>query len=337
MSVETEKPQQKQCIFAKEWTKWASLFATVLAIGMLFLPLIEQCVKNDAGEKIYTLIYLWDLFKIPALMANVIVIMVLLVASIPLVLLSSKKSTLAVAASMSSMIAAALMIVIPSIYLAEVGCRSADINAGLVFGFALSVLSAAFSLAFSYKKMPMTIKDMAEDAVLVAASFALNFVKIPVGASGGSINFQMLPLFIIALRHGPLQGLISGGIVFGILTCFTDGYGFTTFPFDYLIGFGSVAVLGFFKNQILSEEQKTYNVKGLIFLAIAAIAATAIRLVGSSISSIIFYGTDLGGALAYNIPYILPSGLIALAVLMALYGPLLKLNKRFPVSEKTDN
>lgn len=334
MSVETEKPQQKRNIFAKEWTKWAALCAAVLAICMLFLPLIEQKIAKGDDP---SLVYLWDLFKVQSLMVNLIVVLVLLVGSIPLILFSSKKSSLAVGATMALMIAGALMVVIPSIYLGETGYKSADINAGLVFGFAFAVLSAAFSLAFSYKKMPISIRDMAEDAVLVAASFALNFVKIPVGASGGSINFQMLPLFIIALRHGPLQGLISGGIVFGVLTCFTDGYGFTTFPFDYLIGFGSVAVLGFLKNKILGEDQKGYNVKGIIYLVCGAVAATAVRLIGSSVSSMVFYDYSVGAALAYNIPYILPSGAIALAVLLALYGPLLKLNKRFPVSEKTDN
>ena len=34
--------------------------------------------------------------------------------------------------------------------------------------------------------------------------------------------------------------------IFGLVTCLTDGYGFYTYPFDYLIGFGSIAVFGFF-------------------------------------------------------------------------------------------
>lgn len=335
MSVETEKPQQKQGIFAKEWTKWASLCALVLALGMLFLPLIEQCVKVD-GVKIYTLIYLWDVFKLMseeymnATGVTAIFAIVLMVCAVPLLFLGKKKNSLSVAAALALFIAAALMFLMPSIYLDQVGCRSADINLGLSFGFAFAIISAVFALSYSYQKMPMTIRDMAEDAVLVAAAFALNFVKIPMGATGGSINFQMLPLFIIALRHGPLQGLISGGIVFGVLTCFTDGYGFATFPFDYLIGFGSVAVLGFFKDLIMKEEN--YNLKGELFIVAGVVLAGLIRMFGSTASSMIFYGYGLVDALAYNVLYIPASAGAALVVLMALYGPLLQLNKRFPTA-----
>ena len=339
MSVETEKPQQKHGIFAKEWTKWASLCALVLALGMLFLPLIEQCVKVD-GVKIYTLIYLWDVFKLMgeegmnATGVTAIFAIVLMLCAIPLVLLGKKKNSFPVAASLCLFIAAALMFLMPSIYLDQVGCRSADINLGLSFGFAFSVISAVFALSYSYQKMPMTIRDMAEDAVLVATAFALNFVKIPMGATGGSINFQMLPLLIIALRHGPLQALISGGIVFGVLTCFTDGYGFATFPFDYLIGFGSVAVLGFFKDLIMKKED--YNLQGEIFIAVGVIGAGLVRMIGSTASSMIFYGYGLVDALAYNVLYIPASAGAALVVLMALYGPLLKLNKRFPAVEEAN-
>ena len=99
-------------------------------------------------------------------------------------------------------------------------------------------LSAGLSLSQSYDETDFTIRDIAEDGILIAAAFGLNFIKIPVGPTGGSINLQMLPLMIIALRRGPFHGLVSGGIVYGLLTCLTDGYGFACYPFDYLIGRG---------------------------------------------------------------------------------------------------
>ena len=197
-------------------------------------------------------------------------------------------------------------------------------NLGIFFcteAFALTTLS----------NQNATTKQIAEEGVLLAMAFVLNLIKIPVGPTGGSINFQMLPLMIIALRHGPAHGFIAGGIVYGLLTCLTDGYGFACYPFDYLIGFGSVAVMGLFRKQIFGEDQEGYNVKGLIFIFIAGTLSTLVRYIGSNVSSIVVYGYTLKAALAYNAFYIPLSGLIATLAFMALYKPLIRINKLYPV------
>ena len=162
-------------------------------------------------------------------------------------------------------------------------------------------------------------------------AFILNIIKIPVGVSGGSINFQMLPLMVIALRHGAQRGLLAGGIVYGLLTCLTDGYGFATYPFDYLIGFGSVAVLGLFRKQIFGEKQEGYNLKGLLFIFLGGTIMTIIRFIGSNVSSIVVYGYSLEAALAYNVLYIPLSGLVSTVALMLLYSPLIRINKHYSV------
>ena len=198
------------------------------------------------------------------------------------------------------------------------------VNLGLFFcaeAFALTTLSNQSS----------TTKQIAEEGVLLAMAFVLNLAKIPIGATGGSINFQMLPLMIIALRHGPAHGFIAGGIVYGLLTCLTDGYGFATYPFDYLIGFGSVAVMGLFRKFIFSEEQEGYNINGLVFIFVGGLLSTFVRYIGSNVSSIVVYGYTLEAALAYNSIYIPLSGLIATVAFMALYKPLIRINKLYPV------
>ena len=196
-------------------------------------------------------------------------------------------------------------------------------------------LGIAFTtIAFAFTTIPQsksTTKEIAEEGVLLSLAFVLNFIKIPVGATGGSINFQMLPLMIIALRHGVAHGFIAGGIVYGLLTCLTDGYGFACYPFDYLIGFGSVAVMGLFRKYIFSEEQKTYNFKGLLFIFIGGLLSTLIRFIGSNVSSIVIYGYNLEAALAYNSFYIPLSGAIATIAFMALYAPLITINRLYPV------
>lgn len=188
---------------------------------------------------------------------------------------------------------------------------------------------ASFSaLIGSAQKESYSVYDMVESGMLIAMAVVLNFIKIPMQVEG-SVNFQMLPLFILALRQGPLKGFIGGGIVFGLITCLTDGYGFAFYPFDYLIGFGSCAVMGFFKPLIFGKDQKGYNLKGEIFLLVAGVLATFARFVGGCMSSMVLYGYDIAAASLYNVGYVFISGGIALAVIMALYGTLVKLNNRF--------
>jgi thiamine transporter len=201
-----------------------------------------------------------------------------------------------------------------------------DLEAGAIFASGMSFVGAAVAMVAGTTKDSYSVTDIAESGMLIALAFVLNLLKIPMGASGGSANFQMLPLFILALRQGPLKGFIGAGIVYGLLTCLTDGYGLATYPFDYLIGFGSACVFGFFKPLIYGKDQHNYNVKGEIFLFVAAVAATFIRFIGSTISSMVVYGYDFGSAALYNGVYIPVSGAIAIAVIMAAYGPLVKLN-----------
>ncbi len=207
-------------------------------------------------------------------------------------------------------------------------------GASLAYGSAVSMLSAAMSafalIGASGYADSRSIKSIAEDGMLIAAAFVLNFVKLPIAASGGSINFQMLPLMIIALRRGPLDGFVAGGLVYGLLTCLTDGYGLATYPFDYLIGFGSVAVMGFFRKFIMSEAQTTYNLKGILFLLLGGALSTSVRFIGSCTSSMVLYGLNFPAAATYNAVYVFVSGAIAVAVIIALYGPLLRINRLFP-------
>ena len=197
---------------------------------------------------------------------------------------------------------------------------------GSALGIAISNMAFAFTMTSNEKH---TIRQIVEEGVLISLAFVLNFIKIPLGPSG-SINFQMLPLMIIALRHGPQHGFVAGGIIYGLLTCLTDGYGFATYPFDYLIGFGSVAVMGFFRNFIFAKDQENYNFRGLLFIFISGLLATMVRFIGSTVSSIVVYNYTLVAALEYNALYIPLSGLAAIIVLMLMYKPLIRINKTHP-------
>ncbi len=99
------------------------------------------------------------------------------------------------------------------------------------------------------KKSILSVREMVEMAMLVAVAILLDldFLKITINADGGSISLTLLPLLVLAFRHGPLKGFLAAGVVYGFITCLLDGHGFGTFPLDYLLGYGSVGVAGFFR------------------------------------------------------------------------------------------
>lgn len=178
--------------------------------------------------------------------------------------------------------------------------------------------------------MKITVREITEMSMLIALAIILDlpFLKIRIGANGGSISLSMLPLFILALRVGPLKSFIGIGVIYGFLTCLLDGWGLATFPFDYLIGYGSLALLGLFKNKILQEDS---FLKGILFIVIGVIISAFGRFVGANLSSMILYEYSFKASLIYNAIYIFPSIGITLVILILLYKPLLLVNKRYPL------
>ena len=184
-------------------------------------------------------------------------------------------------------------------------------------------------LSFASEDIKFSTKDIAESGILIAAALVLNFIRLFPAPTGGSVNLQLLPLFILAIRKGPIKAFIGCGIVYGLISCLVDGYGLATFPFDYLLGIGSTAILGLFSKFILSEDKDSYNLKGEIFIAIGCVLATALRFMAGTISSMVLYDYDFAPAALYNVGYVFISGAISMVIVMALYGPLLQISKRF--------
>lgn len=181
-----------------------------------------------------------------------------------------------------------------------------------------------------------SVKDIAEIAILCAIAIVLDsFIKIEIGATGGSLNIAMVPLYIIALRHGWFKSCIAGGLVFGLITCLLDGYGIATFPLEYLVAFGSVGILGIFGHYINTHFEKK-NTKGIILsyviLIVCILVAAIIRLLCGSIDSVILWEYTWKEALAYNVTYVLPSA-AAVAVIVCLMLPFIKVtNQSYPTS-----
>ena len=184
------------------------------------------------------------------------------------------------------------------------------------------------------KKSFLSVKEMVEIALLVAIAVILDLdgFKITLSATGGSIGFTMVPLFIIGYRHGFIKSLIGVGIIYGITTCLLDGHGFIYYPFDYLIAYGVSVSFGSLFSKSIFYKGEFFNDKllNVLSLVLSVLVVGVIRVVGHTLSSMIFYQYTLEASLVYNISYVLPSILICMGVLVLLLPSLKVLNKRFP-------
>ena len=198
-----------------------------------------------------------------------------------------------------------------------------------VIPIVLSFMAALLGLTTAISKNSFSTYQIVEMAMLVGIAIVLDLpgLKIRIGASGGSIGFTMVPLFILALRQGPIKGFVGTGMVYGFATCILDSWGLVTYPFDYLLGYGSLALLGIFQPYIVNEKVTKFNVKGMLFLCLGVLIAIAGRLLASTLSGVIYYEFDFWGSLAYNATYILPSAGIVLAVLIGLYDPIIRMDR----------
>jgi len=176
-----------------------------------------------------------------------------------------------------------------------------------------------------------SVRDIVEIAIFIALAVVFDtFVKIPVSATGGSVNIATLPLFFIALKKGWFKGFLASGIIFALITCLIDGYGFVCFPLDYFLGFGSIFVLGFFSKLVKLEDGKV-KLKSYLFLSPGVTIAFMLRFIFSTISGVVIYGLDIPGSMLYQITYLLPSYLAVLILINLLLKSILKLFERHSI------
>jgi thiamine transporter ThiT len=113
-----------------------------------------------------------------------------------------------------------------------------------------------------------------------------------------------------------------------------DGWGFIYYPFDYFVAYGcSLAVASLFAKFISRKvDGKLSYLVNNGFMALGVLLAGIVRVIGHTISSMVFYEYTLDASLAYNIPYVVPSILLCLVVLFMLYPTLIVLNRMYPTS-----
>ncbi|MBP3706752.1 MAG: energy-coupled thiamine transporter ThiT [Clostridia bacterium] len=175
---------------------------------------------------------------------------------------------------------------------------------------------------------------LSECAIFIAVAIVLSIIpEIPIGAVGGSIGFGMIPLFIIAYRHGYKYSFISG-FVFSILYVTVGGkwgYGLPSVLLDYVLAYTIIGIAGFFGGAA--------KCKGKLF-EVGVFLGCLARYAVSVLSGVVLYGittaTEIGCivtsnaliySLIYNGLYMLPNTIIAIVAMALLRYPLKKLER----------
>lgn len=176
------------------------------------------------------------------------------------------------------------------------------------------------------------IFKLSECAIFVALAVVLSFIpEIPVGIMGGSIGFNMIPLFIIAYRLGAKYSFISG-LAFSLLYVTVGGkwgWGLPSVLLDYVLAYTSLGVAGFFGGKSRYRDK--------LFLVGVGLGC-ALRYCISVISGVVLYaitttetiaGISTSNAfvysLIYNGLYMLPNTIIAVVAMFILRYPLKKI------------
>ena len=102
--------------------------------------------------------------------------------------------------------------------------------------------------------------------------------------------------------------------------------------FDYIIGYGCIALVSFFAKKIFSSHSK--HIINILWLILSIVLISAIRVVSSSVGGyILHWAPTLASSLWTNLTvYVGWDCLLALVVSIILYPSILLINKRFPTS-----
>ena len=202
------------------------------------------------------------------------------------------------------------------------------------------------------QKQTTNVKILVECAVMAALAAVLSMVKIWQSPLGGSVTlFSMVPIIIIALRHGPLWGF-SAAFVYSATQFLFDagklsGWGIAGAKamivcvlFDYIIAFTILGAAGFFKFAVESSHTRS---KKIVFTSAAALFVCALRFASHVFAgATVWYAiTKAGGwneyvntvgallySVVYNMQYMLPETAITLIAAPAVVTILSVIQKK---------
>ena len=172
-----------------------------------------------------------------------------------------------------------------------------------------------------------SVRMLAEAGVSVALALVLSYLKIPIAALGGSIDFVMVPLIVFAYRWGVLPGLLAG-LAFGTLKFFLAGgaaVNWQSMLLDYSVAYAFVGFAGLLKKQKhmmplaaligCFARFLVHFVSGVtIYKDYAEESVKFLSLTIATPGAVLF-------SIGYNCVYMLPNTIIAVVVCALLIKP----------------
>ena len=174
-------------------------------------------------------------------------------------------------------------------------------------------------------KTKQNLFALCESGIMIAFATVLSFLEIQLGANGGSINFAMLPLLLLAYRRGMLWA-VPAGCAFGLIKCLIGGaigWGLPSVLLDYVLAYGAVGLAGVLKGRKWAVEVGAFIgcfarfiihfISGVTIYKI--LVPTEVAWFGEIASPVLF-------SVLYNLVYMLPSS-VGCIVLMSVLRPAL--------------
>ena len=168
---------------------------------------------------------------------------------------------------------------------------------------------------------------MVETSLLVAMAVVLDYVASIYSQAfwpfGGSISFTLVPLAVLAYRHGVITGVV-GGFMVGVIQLLLGAYIMHPIQvlFDYPLPFAALGLCGLFAQRVNTSVGRKQTLVILISTAVASI----VRFIPHVLSGAIFFSDYAPEgmnpwvyAVVYNGPFIVLSYLVSAAVLVILY------------------
>ncbi len=141
--------------------------------------------------------------------------------------------------------------------------------------------------------MNTRVRMLVEMALAIALAAVLNTLKVWQMPQGGSISLGMLPIFIVALRHGLLLGLLAGA-AYGFVDFVVNPYPpvhWAQLLLDYPIAYAGVGLAGI--GATARAKAVAAGSHGLAWgvVVISLVVGAAARYASHVISGIVYFGS----------------------------------------------
>jgi len=165
-----------------------------------------------------------------------------------------------------------------------------------------------------------------EIAIFTALTLVLDQFAVFKMPQGGSISLGMLPILVIALRHGTGVGLVTGMLT-GIVNFLFGGYFLNVVQIilDYPVAFAVLGLAGVVADRFQQQLQEGQLTKAVVSASLGTLFGSIAVWIAHTISGIAFFGqfAPHGQAIwfysmTYNAAYVIPKMTLTLVVLILL-------------------